>query len=268
MPSDASRQNWKSGISWTVRGSTFFRNAATFYAGSNYVGDVWPIELTSEDTSYIQNQAYFPVHEFIIYSSIAGLTRRTGSSSIVHSTAHFDGGHESEGLTGFVASSIITLDPNDDPGATLDITQDRTTFVDHGIPIWGIVLQVGGQWPPRSDQQGRWNLDLIDFEMNRNPAVSPGGSTWDGAYGHFPGLYRMLVERSRFEGNGNPDSAAKGMGGMQLHWGGNHLPENRPHARFVDSTWRRNFAASGPAVGLLSGQGEASFDNCLMQGVK
>ena len=49
----------------------------------------------------------------------------------------------------------------------------------------------------------------------------------------------------------NFDSAAQGIGGFTLYRGDSALPENRPHAHFANTEWRRCAAANGPAIALL-----------------
>ena len=63
----------------------------------------------------------------------------------------------------------------------------------------------------------------------------------------------------------NFDSAAQGIGGFTLYRGDSALPENRPHAQFINVEWRGNSAGSGPAVGLVGGVVDASFDPCVMR---
>eukprot|EP01045_Picozoa_sp_COSAG04_P058948 COSAG04_NODE_28955_length_272_cov_0.601156_1_plen_68_part_01 len=45
VPTDPTRQNWESGISWIVRACTFFRNYANAFAAHG-VYDVWPLEIS------------------------------------------------------------------------------------------------------------------------------------------------------------------------------------------------------------------------------
>ena len=61
------------------------------------------------------------------------------------------------------------------------------------------------------------------------------------------------------------DAGALGMGGLTLWWGESQLESNRPSARFSGAEWTGNAAGSGAAVALLSGQGDASFDRCVMR---
>ena len=100
--------------------------------------------------------------------------------------------------------------------------------------------------------------------MSGNKALSQGDQA-DSAYVMPTGMTHVLVERSRFEDNTNADSTALGTGGFDLYTGQSQLEENRPHAQFISVEWRGNSAGSGPAVGLVGGVVDASFDTCAMR---
>ena len=61
-----------------------------------------------------------------------------------------------------VPSGGNRIDMYDDPEFTYDLTYDRTSFVDHGAVVWGIVLMVG-EWPPLDDAQRQINLRFTEF---------------------------------------------------------------------------------------------------------
>ena len=85
---------------------------------------------------------------------------------------HFDGGWESEGIISMVPSASNRVDMYDDPELTYDVTYDRTSYMDHGVAVWGIVLMVG-EWPPLSAPQRQLNLRFVDFEMEGSHALNP-----------------------------------------------------------------------------------------------
>ena len=173
VPSEPSRQNWESGISWTVRACTFYRNFAQ-HTGALYGSDVWPMDFHFSDTSFIENQAtLFFQHDWHWWNGYPGPERRSGFSSIVHTSSHYDGGFSTEGLYAMISSGIIFGDSDDDPDATTNILYDRTTFVDHASALWGHALAIE-IWPPQSDQGRRFNLHLRDFEMTESRSLSRG----------------------------------------------------------------------------------------------
>ena len=145
------------------------------------MSDVWPMSALLESTNFVQNQVPGLIsHDVMSWGTNQGPQRRVGSSSTTFRLCHFDGGWESEGISGMVPSGGNRADMYDDPEATWDLTYDRTTFVDHGAVLWGIVLMVG-EWPPGGDRQRQINLRFVDFVMKgrfaRNPSdvydVSP-----------------------------------------------------------------------------------------------
>ena len=112
-------------------------------------------------------------HDSVLWGSNPGPQRRAGSSSTTFRLCHFDGGWESEGISAMVPSGGNRIDMYDDPEFTYDLTYDRTSFVDHGAVVWGIVLMVG-EWPPLDDAQRQINLRFTEFEMQASKAVSEG----------------------------------------------------------------------------------------------
>eukprot|EP01045_Picozoa_sp_COSAG04_P009419 COSAG04_NODE_543_length_12846_cov_7.281556_4_plen_371_part_00 len=214
VPADTSRQNWESGIAWTMRSCTFFRNSGIYAAADIETDDVWPLELLYEDTHFIQGQTgIFVAHDFTIYWPLAGSERRVGFSSFDVRSCLFVGGYDAQGLSAIHGSYIGSIDTNDDPDAIFNVTYESTTYEDHGANLWGIVLGVQ-IWPPQSNELRQWNVRFVNLQMRDTNGLSPGDNL-DGAYVATSGLTGFLVERSRFEANGIVDSSARGMGGCQ-----------------------------------------------------
>ena len=221
----------------------------------------WPFELTVEETDFVQNQAIAAQHNLHLW--IGGRATTTGRSSYVLRSSHYEGGFELEGISSMIPESFVDVMQEDSRSSVMDVTYDSTTFVDHGTVLWGIAMQVE-IWPPPSDQTRQLNWHLVDVELSGNTALNQ-GDILDSAWIHPAGCTHVLVERSRFEDNTNADSTALGTGGFDLYTGQSQLEENRPHAQFISVEWRGNSAGSGPAVGLVGGVVDASFDTCVMR---
>ena len=234
VPADPSRQNWQSGISWVVRGSTFYRNFGTAFGASVSYLEVWPMEVVFEGNDYIQNQA--PIVEQLGggYMMYPGAERRIGFSSVRFTSCHFDGGSEAEGLvTSMHPSIVFTYDENDDPHAIINATFDRTTYVDHETTVFGIAMAVQA-WPAQADHLRQLNARLTDFEMHGTHNRMP-GSGFDASYVMVAGAVKIVVERSRFDHNGIFESESGGTGGFRLEW-----PDSvvQPHtASFIGTEW-------------------------------
>ena len=223
---------------------------------------VWPFEVTVEDTDFVQNQATFAQHDMYGWYEYEGAQPWAGRSSYVLRSSHYEGGFELEGLVAMCPSFFVELLASDSPNSVMDVTYENNTFVDHGGLVWGIVISAH-IWPPPSDQARQLNWHLVDVELSGNTALSQ-GDVLDSAWAQPTGCTHILVERSRFANNVNADSTALGTGGFALYTGQSQK-ENRPHARFINVEWLGNSAGSGPAVGLVGGVVDASFDTCVMR---
>ena len=235
VPADPDRQNWESGIDLTVRSCTFFRNWGPF-AAALWLEDVWPVKALYEDVDFVQNHAsLMHANEMALMFPYPGSERRVGFSSVLYKSCHWDGGYESEGLSGVTPGSQpwIDADTNDHPAAVTNVTFDGATFVDHGAVLWGIILNLE-IWPPQSDQLRQANLRVLDLDMSDCKSLLP-GDEFDGTYFFFTGT-RAVTERSRFSTNGIFDPAARGTGNGPM-WGESAHPDNRPSARFVNTEW-------------------------------
>ena len=265
MPGDTDRQNWESGIAWTVRSCTFFRNYMGF-SSAILTADVWPHDYVFEDTHFIQNAAatFFCQDEVHMFHGYPGEDRRRGSSWMSHTNTLYDGGFVSEGLLGIMPADYMIFDPDDDPDLVVNITHNGTTHTDHGNVLWGIGHAPAAIWPPQSDQLRKINLHMVDYRMTGNLAALASGDTYDSSTIADFGV-NTLMERTRILDNGNANSGAQGVGGITLFRGESQLPENRATARFVNTEWAGNMAGNGAAVGLLSGLIDLSFDNCIMR---
>ena len=193
-----------SGISIVVRSCTFFRNYATLCGGFG-VFNAWPLALSVEETQLVQNQAWWAQHDYVgTYprprSPIDG---RSGFSSVAYTNSHFDGGFSTEGLDALAVSMIYS--PDMDIDTVMNVTYDQVSYVDHRPWLWAPAVFVI-VWPPPSDRSGQLNLYLADFTMRENTCSTTGDSL-DSAYVSPGGTTHFLMERSRFEGNGNLDSS-------------------------------------------------------------
>jgi hypothetical protein len=259
---NSSQTNWDSGISWTMRSCTFFRNHAAV-GGSIFAVDVWPMQFVFEDVDYVHNLATFMQHEIYVYNSlIAPDRRRTGESWFQQKRCHFDGGW-SEGIVGIIPSTMISYETSDDPEAMMNVTLEGTTVVDHTAALWSM-FQMFGWWPPQPDLEVQWNLHVTDYNLAGNQMLTS-GDTYDSAFfadfGH-----HSLVERSRFEDSGPVVPGSIGVGGWAIYRAKSALPWNRPTVRFVNTEFNRNTAANGAAVGIVDGVVDLFFDSCVFRG--
>ena len=263
VPAQPSRQNWESSVALTMRSCTMFRNFG-LTGGGLYTIDVWPMVFSFEDVAFVENEAAMSQDDCHYLTGFPGTQRRSGFGSVVYRSSHFDGGYETYGVTSLIPTTVAWLDDTDDPDATLNVTHDRTTAVNHGAVWFGIVIQTG-IWPIPSNFHFTYNTHFVELEMKNNEALDQ-GDMQDGAYLNVLGATgNALVEHSRFERNGNFDSAAQGAGGTTFWLSDSPPPEHWPSGRFVGSEWVANSAGFGPAVALVSGLGDVTFEQCIMR---
>ena len=207
--------------------------------GATGAQDVWPQKSVFEQTTYVHNHGLFSAHDHSMWGMFyahPGLDpqRLSGVTSLEFTSCHYDGGYEAEGLASIISSMHFPLSlDHDDPDATINVTYDRTTFVDHGAVLFGTALTIQN-WPTQSDQLRQVNVHMKDFTMESTHTTAPGDRT-DGNYVWAAGLTSMLIERSRFENNGIFDDRSGGVGGIAPEW-----PESvvRPYsANFVGTEW-------------------------------
>jgi hypothetical protein len=264
VPSDPSQANWDSGISWTMRGCTFFRNHAPAGSGATLDANVWPQQFLFEDVDYIQNVAYLGQHDWHLKTPIMDPDRRrTGESWMQQRRCHFDGGWSTESIWGIMPSGFINMDPVDDPESVTNVTLEGITVVDHANVLW-CFTQFVGYWPPRSDPAMSFNLHLTDNNVVGNIMLTA-GDQFDSAFFADTG-HHTLVESSRFEANGPVVPGTIGAGGWGILRAASQLPENWPTVRFINTEFIQNRGAHGAAVGVVDGAVDLFFERCILRG--
>eukprot|EP01043_Picozoa_sp_COSAG02_P029832 COSAG02_NODE_1874_length_10576_cov_8.410614_7_plen_1429_part_00 len=263
IPSDPSQANWNSGISWTLRACTLFRNHAELI-GAVVTADVWPQQFLFEDVDFIQNAAFFHQHEWHVRNSISmSDRRRTGESWIHQKRCHFDGGGSTEGIIGIMPSTYISFDSTDDPESVTNVRLEGNSVVDHTYVLWAM-FYFFGNFPPQNDFAAQYNVHVTEHNQVGNIMVT-GGDQYDSAAICDMGVH-SLVERSRFENNGPIVPGAIGTGGWTIYRPTSVLPGIWPTVRFAHTEFTQNRGAHGAAVGVIDGVLELVFDSCVVRG--
>eukprot|EP01045_Picozoa_sp_COSAG04_P011836 COSAG04_NODE_775_length_10405_cov_20.166214_6_plen_1349_part_00 len=263
MPSlDSAAQIWESGIALTISACTFFRNFA-YNAGALGVFDAWPLEAAIDDTDFVHNDCFLWQHECIRWSTHSGTTLRTGAASVIRTSNHYDGGFAS-GIFTFVAGTVTWVDGSspDEPDATWIATHESSEFVDHAS-WWGALTVFLATYPVVPDKLIRTEWKFVDLSVADSITLAPGPvGAFDSSYAAaYLAQGSSLVDRCRFERNGNFDESAAGQGGIVVipSPGGSIVPS----WEFNNSEWVENGGGNGPAVYLYYGNFGVRFFRCL-----
>eukprot|EP01045_Picozoa_sp_COSAG04_P003609 COSAG04_NODE_148_length_22826_cov_11.360026_4_plen_2104_part_00 len=262
VPNDPSRQNWDSGISWTMTACTFYRNFARF-GGAVFAADIWPGEVVVDRVDYVHNEAFGWTDDWFSLEEYPGPERRAGVLTTLHTDEHHDGGFRSEGLVNNVmyASGCLTSVAAEEPNRRWEIVYDRTAWVDHGASYWPPALLILDKFPPLALPQ-TMSVRMVETSISGNRGLSPGIKDAS-IFLHITDIDEGVLERCRFEDNGIDDSTSTGAGGLHLHSAQSALPT--PTFRVIDSEFVGNTAGSGPAFALYAGLSDVAFQRCLFQ---
>ena len=154
----------------------------------------------------------------------------------------YAGGYSSDGLFTFVIASFVRIDGDgpDEPDATWAATYRDCSWADHAATY--VVVTVNLQvYPTLPDKQVRFHVNFFESSIVDSVAARTETSSYN-TFGRYATIMMpqgsFLVDRCRFERNGNFDPTAGGTGGIKAGAppGGSLVPS----WEFANSEWVSN----------------------------